>query len=363
MGSGSWPLLRGLSAAAVLFCALSAHSAGAVTVANLYRVTVIPDPTAADRRSAAIRAAMARLLIRVTGNRNAPLDPDLQSMMTDSGRYLNSYGLDRQGQAQVGFIPSQVEQALTALQKPVWGPERPLTLLWIAVDDGAGGRALLGANDTPQLGTESTPQMAELLARLRKELTLVADERGLPVQLPLLDLEDLGAVTFADVWGGFEDRIVAASQRYRADAVLIGRVRPDVGGDEVQWLLVVGGQRQPLIGFELRDGLDAAADRFAQQFATVGGMGAAAITVLNVRTSADYARVISYLERQSVLASVDVDSFENGVLNLHVIARGDAGVLERILSLGNVLRPASPVSPSSTGSGLVFEVAHGGATP
>jgi hypothetical protein len=361
MGSRLRAFLRGLSAAAVVCWALTAQVGSAVTVANLYRATTTPDPAAADQRDAAIQAAMGRVLIKVTGNRAAPLDPELQSMMTDASRYLSSYGLD-QGRAQVGFIPGQVDQALTALKKPIWGPERPLTLLWIAVDDGLGGRALLGANDTPQLGTEAAPQMTDLVTRLKKDLAAVADERGLPIQWPLLDLEDLGAVTFADVWGGFEDRIAAASQRYRADAILIGRVRPGVGpdADEVQWLLVVGGERQALAGVELRDGLDAAADRFATQFATVGGAGAAAITVRNVQTSADYDRVISYLERQSVLTDVDVDSFDNGVLRLHVTARGDAGVLGRILSLGTVLRP---VPGETLGSALVFEVARGGAGP
>jgi hypothetical protein len=360
MGPGVRSLLRRLMTSGIVLAgALCAGTGGAATVGNLYRVTVTPDPAATDRRAAAAQAGMATVLIRVTGNRNAPLDPELQSLLMDASKYLNSYALLQQGQTQVGFIPSQVDQALTALQKPVWPPERPLTLLWIAVDDGAGGRALLGANDTPQLGAETTPAMTELLGQLREQLMAVADERGLPVQLPLLDLEDLNAVTFADVWGGFEDRIAAASQRYRADAILIGRVRPNVGGDEVQWLLVVGGQRQLLDGLAVRDGLDAAADRFAAQFATVGGAGSAAITVLNVHSPTDYGRVISYLEKQSVLTAVDVDSFDNGVLKLRVTARGDAGVLGRILSLGSVLRP---VPAESTAGALVFEVARGGAS-
>ena len=114
----------------------------ALPISNLYRVSVTPDPAAGDPRGAAIKAAMVRLLVRVTGDRNAPLDPALQGMVNDAAKYLNSYGLDRQGQAQVGFIASQVDQALVAIQKPVWGPERPLTLLWIAVDDGNGGRAV-----------------------------------------------------------------------------------------------------------------------------------------------------------------------------------------------------------------------------
>ncbi len=354
-------LLRGMTATAVLVGSLCAQEGIAVTVPNLYRVSVVPDAAAPDQRGAAIKAAMGRLLIRVTGDRNAPFDPALQTMLSDAGKYLASYGLDRQGQAQVGFIATQVDQALAALQKPVWGPERPLTLIWIAVDDGAGGRALLGANDTPQLGIElAPPGMTERLVALRKELLAVADERGLPVTLPLLDLQDLNAVTFADVWGGFEDRVAAASARYRADAVLIGRVRPGVIGNEIEWLLVTGAERQALQGLGLRDGLDAAGDRFASQFATVGGGGAAAITVLNVQSSADYGRVVSYLEQQSALQSVDVDSFDNGVLNLRVTARGDAGVLGRILALGGVLKPAA--GDRSAGA-LVFEIARNGAGP
>jgi len=352
-------LLRAVTAVAVLVGVLCAGGGRAATMPNLYLASVTPDPTAADQRSAAIKAAMARVLIRVTGDRNAPFDPALQPLLADAGKYLNSYGSDRQRQPQVGFSATQVDQALAALQKPVWGPERPLTMLWIAVDDGNGGRALLGDNDTPQLGLERAPSgMTERLAALRKDLLAVADERGVPVRLPLLDLEDLNAVTFADVWGGFEDRIAAASVRYRADAILIGRVRPGLVGNEIEWLLVVGGERQALAGLGLRDGLDAAADRFAGQFATLGGGGAAAITVLNVRSSADYDRVVSYLEQQSALQSVDVDSFDNGVLNLRVTARGDAGVLGRIFTLGGVLKPAAGERP---GGALVFEIARSGA--
>ena len=81
----------------------------------------------------------------------------------------------------------------------------------------------------------------------------------------------LNAVTFTDVWGGFEDRIVAASTRYRADAVLIGRVRPGPLGNEVEWLFVHGVERQALPAAGVRDGLDVAADRYAAELSTIGG--------------------------------------------------------------------------------------------
>jgi hypothetical protein len=347
-------LLVGVSAVASLWAAPS----GAATLTELYTVTVAPDPAASDQREAATQAAMARLLIRVTGSRSAPMDPALQRLISDPDTYLSSYGDDRQGRALVGFSRPQVERVLTELGKPVWGPERPLTLLWVAVDDGAGGRALLGAGEAAACDTPTTPRMTELTEAVRDEIVAAADERGLPIAWPLLDLQDMSAVTCTDVWGGFDDEIVAASARYRADAVLIGRVRPATFGNEVEWLFVHGVDRQsvPLAG--VRDGVDAAADRYAADLATVGGASLTLLTVNNVLTPADYGRVLSYLERQSVFESVDVESLDNGTLRLRVAARGDARVLERVLSLGGVLRPGA-----AAGSALVFEVAPSSVAP
>jgi hypothetical protein len=343
--------------AAAPFCA---PPSGAATLTELYTVTVEPDRAASDQREAAMQAAMARLLIRVTGSRSAPIDPALQPLISEPDPYLSSYGDDRQGRLRVGFSRAQVERVLTGLGKPVWGPERPLTALWVAVDDGAGGRALLGAGEAAACDTATTPRMTELTETVREEIIAAADERGLPIAWPLLDLQDLSAVTCTDVWGGFDDEIVAASARYGADAVLIGRVRPATFGYEVEWLFVHGVDRQSLPLAGVRDGVDAAADRYAADLATVGGPSLTLLTVNNVLTPADYGRVLSYLERQSVLESVDVESLDNGTLRLRVAARGDARVLERVLSLGGVLRPAS--AAGSFGS-LAFDVAPEGTSP
>ncbi len=350
-------LLRLSPVAVAAAAALWLPPSTAATFANLYTVTVTPDAAAADQRAAAEQAAMARLLVRITGSRNAPLEPALQPLIASPRPFLSSYGDDRQGRALVGFSRGQIERTLTELGQPVWGAERPLTLLWVAVDDGAGGRALLGAGEAAEFGTPATPQMTELLRAVREEIVAAADERGLPIAWPLLDLQDRDAVTFIDVSGGFEDRIVAASVRYRADAVLIGEVRPGTFGNEVEWLFVHGVQRQGLPIAGVRDGIDVAADRYAADLATVGGASIASLSVHNVLTPADYGRVVSYLERQSILERVDVESFDNGTLQLRVAARGDARVLERVLALGGVLRPAAQ---SSSFGGMVFEVVPDG---
>src|SRR5262249_24092267 len=178
----------------------------------------------------------------------------LLPLIRDASRYTTQYGTDRQCRAIVGFNATRVDQALAGLNARICGSERPLTLVWVAVDDGQGGRALLGVRDAP---ADATPATVDLLTMLRTELAAVADERGLPIVLPKLDEDDLAAVTIDDVSGGLGDRVLAASARYRADAVLIGRLHPGLVGNEVEWLLLKDGERTMLEATGARDGLDA----------------------------------------------------------------------------------------------------------
>lgn len=339
-------------------CSLSlSFAAHAATFPSLYSVTVNQDPAASDQRAAATGTAFAAVLVRVTGNRYAGLDPVLQPLLKDASRYTTQYGTDRQGRAIVGFNATRVDQALAGLNVRIWGSERPLTLIWIAADDGQGGRALLGSGDPP---ADATPATVDLLTMLRTELAAVADERGLPLVLPQLDADDLAAVTFDDVSGGLGDRVMAASARYRADAVLIGRLHPGLVGNEVEWLLFKDGERRTLEGTTVRDGLDAVADQYASELSIVGGPTTSRLRVLDVSTPADYGRVMSYLEKVSSLQSVDVESLERGTLTVRVAARGDAKYLQRVLALGGVLQPDSA---APAGGALVFRIASPVARP
>jgi uncharacterized protein len=351
------PRVRRLSRAVLvaLLATLPLHDAAAARFPNLYEVTVAPDPAVPDPRGEAVRLAMAKLLMRVTGKREAGFDPSLQPLVQEPAAYLNASGLDREGRVVVRFNASLVEQALMSLNYPVWGPERPLTLLWIAADNGQGEREMLSANE---LASGLSPGMAMLLEDIQAQVLAVADERGLPIALPLLDVEDMTAVTFADVWGGFDEPVQRASVRYRPDAVLIVRVRPGAFGNEVQCLLLKGGGRNTLAGISLQDCLDAVADLYATEYSVIGGASSARLTVLDVATLGDYGRVVSYLETLTVLQSVDVESLERGVLTLRVAARGDAQVLERVLALGGVLAPAGDGVGVNPVSGLTFRVAR-----
>lgn len=322
--------------AALLACAGGVHAA---TFEDLYSV-IVPRIAAAGTsprsQDESIRVAMGRLLTRITGRRDAAFEPALASLREAAGDYVEQVGLVDRDNLLVSFNRRNVEAALLALDQPIWGAERPLTLLWIAIDGGSGERELLAA-EASRFGDESP--LAELQAQFREQLAEVADERGLVLTLPLLDLQDMTALSFIDVWGGFNDRVRLASERYAPDDILVGRVRLTDYGATARWTLLENGREIPLAGQTLRDGLDALADKYAAEFSTLGRASATEVVILGITSLADYGRVMRYLESLSLLELVAPTELSGEALRLRVAARGGDGTLQNILGLGNVLRP------------------------
>ncbi|HSG65840.1 MAG TPA: DUF2066 domain-containing protein, partial [Gammaproteobacteria bacterium] len=96
-------------------------------------------------RDEVVRFAMGQLLTRVTGRRDAPFEPALSDMLQNAGEYVEQIGpLDRDNLI-VRFNARNIEASLVNLEQPIWGAERPQTLVWVAVDNGLGERELLPA--------------------------------------------------------------------------------------------------------------------------------------------------------------------------------------------------------------------------
>jgi hypothetical protein len=344
-------------------------AAPAATFPDLYTVSVARDLAARDDRSDVFRRGMALLLTRITGRRQVADDPRLADLISNAARYNNSYA-ELRDEYRVGFIRSEVDSALLRLDVPLWGDERPSTLLWVAADFGDGWRAELEAADAGPVSrpgaltaVPSNPLPGELepdFDAIAETLLGAADERGLPIVLPRLDEEDRRYVRFADVWGGFDAFIERAAGRYGVDAVLIGRVAMTDTGPEVRWILRRGESRQTRTTSTLRAGIDWLADQYAAEYTIVGGVRATWIRIEGITSWPDFGRVVEYLQSLSVVDSVDVESLSaDGELLLRVAARGDDSQLAQYLTLDGSLVPAAepPVgSPGAPGaaSEMVF---------
>ena len=333
----------------------------AAIVEDLYSVTVIRNVALAPgqvRRTQQdeIRFALGQLLPRVTGRLDAALEPALADLLQNAETYVEQIGsLDRETLL-VTFNARAIEDALIARDQPIWGPERPLTLLWLAIDAGQGERGILAAGEAM---TDMSPGFLELQANFRDQLLSGAKERGLPLSLPLMDLQDMSALNYIDIVGGFTDQLSKASIRYGADAVLTGLARVTRSGVNVQWTLLKDGGRFALGGTLMRDGLNRLADLYAAEFSTFGGVRTTLVTVLGIETLDDYGRVMRYLESLSLLEAVGVEEFVDGALSVRVYARGGTTVLARVLGLSNILTPTVvPLDQVANDSQITFTLAR-----
>lgn len=331
-------------ALAVIF----ANVAAAVPVENLYDAQVdVPSQSAADRE-AGIRNAFGAVLVKLTGDLQAAKRPEAQLMLKQAERYVEQYqysqkrgspGQTVQGETLwVGFDASAVTRSLQDSGLPIWGRNRPYLIMWIGVEE-SGRRYLV------EPGTQS---------ELRSAVETAAAARGLPLLLPLMDLEDQAAIDAADVWGNFSDRIAKASSRYRANGILVGRIHKeptgqwrsrwslDEGGTSNQWEARSGSLREALTA-----GVDGTADVLARRYAQVltASSEELSFAVEDVNSTARYAKVVRYLESLESVGDLRVVAVEGERVLFRLRLRTDRDGLGRSLALGDLLVPTNGEAP------------------
>lgn len=318
-------------------------SAFAVEVKGLYEAEVpVPDKEQATRK-VGLGTALLGVLVKVSGKRSPDLDPQVNAAVRNPSRYVqqfrydSSFEQDKSGQPVqklslwARFDPGEVDSLLRSTGLPVWGRTRPAVLVWLGVEMDA-ARELVGAED---------------VSGLAETLYQSADQRGIPLLLPLLDLEDRARLSTSDVWAGFDDSILAASRRYQSETVLVGRVYqvlPTVW--EARWRLFLDQapydftSQGDSVALALEEGLGEVADLIARRFARVGAVGdqsLVSLVVSDVNTLPDYARTLRYLESLDGVSSVNPTEVIAGSVSFRLESRGGADALQQVISLGRTL--------------------------
>lgn len=329
----------------------------AVEVKDLYSAEVLVIDQSESKRNAAAQDALAEVLIRVSGSAQILLDQNIRRELHKPDAYLLQYSyaqsdqtlLNRAGEEVpakwlfLSFDPSLVLKSLIEAGLPVWGSNRAQVIVWWGVED-QGDRYLLSANEE---GTEEENGRVKkgVVERLYQE----TNRRGVPVTIPLMDLQDSAAVKTSDVWGFFTENIEVASRRYGPEAILVGRAMPALTGEWLgSWMLLLDGQSYwyegtaSSVDYLLAEAIDNVAERLAEKYAVIVREDAAlgiTLKVFDIKELKDYAAVSAYLDALVPVRKALLRQVEGDILTFNIILDGDMKQLKQAIELNDKLLP------------------------
>ncbi len=341
--------------AALLILLLGASASPAVEVQDLYEAEVPVADKSEETREMGLGDALLRVITKVSGVRAVGSDPTVARALKNPGRFVQQFRYRQAPQPAAGaegglpeqrwrlwarFDPRVVDGLVRDAGFRVWGRVRPAVMAWVAVER-SGSRRILGG--------EEAPELAGILQD-------TARQRGVPVVLPLLDLEDQGRLRVSDVWGGFRERIQQASARYQSNVVFTGRVYrllPTLW--EGRFMLIAGdsveewSNQSDILELLLADAVNAMSDRLAARFAAPTGFASAygfGVVVSGVRSVGDYARALEYLNTLEQITDVTVTRVNADEVRFFVETRGGQEALLKVVGLGGTLaRESLPGDP------------------
>jgi len=220
-----------------------------------------------------------------------------------------------------------IERMMRERNLPVW-VQRPRVLLWVATEQ-AGQRILLNLETEPQA-------RAATLSRAR--------QRGMPLQLPLMDLEDQGQLTPADLWSDYQAGIVQASARYPHEVVLAGRLSAQRGKKwSGVWSLIGRDGSDSFqtpaqgLGDALAFAIDQAQNLLAARYAPLPGVGGGSGTLVrfsDVYDLAAYGRLVALLDSLEPVSQVALRHVNRDSFLFELQLRSDEQNLVRALEAG-----------------------------
>lgn len=327
----------------------------AAQVENLFSVELpIADQTTALRLDA-FKEAFRKVIVKVSGSREALQNPALQRPINSSARYVQqfSYFIKQpeteesyeagQQFIRVGFNETATQQLLRENRIPVWGKTRPGTLMLLSVDT---------KRTTTLVSSDSEPEIMQ-------EIEALADARGLPLLFPLLDIEDRQIFGVQDVVNVDQGSLQQAAARYQSEAYLVGRIRARSGsGWKADWSLFFSGQRhnwsnqsgsrQDLLDDSLGEMARLLAGEFAlQNFAS--GSEQLILTVEGIKALSDQVSTLRYLESIDAVEQAALRLIQGEQVTYQVKLRNSAEDFSRLIALGNILEQIDLPQIDATG--------------
>ena len=277
----------------------------------------------------------------MTGLKNVPMSQPIVEALNAPELYYMQYRFvqdrsDPDQRLQVSFEPQAIQDLVAEASLPIWGADRPRVLAWLAIREDGLIRVLDSGSDHP----------------LANSLRQRSRQRGVPLKLPLMDLEDRELISPPAVWNGFAYTLDAASRRYGAEVVLVGRAA-QIADDEWQtdWEFWIDNEPRALsysaetVEAGAAQAMDEVADELMQRLAVFGRDATAIeIAVRGAGSIGRYADLMRHLSNLEYIESVHLTAAEQETLTLRVVTRSTPERLAELLSKDGAFRhlPSMP---------------------
>lgn len=325
--------------------------AHAEQVANIYTSKILVANQSAETRQQATKKALEQVLVRATGLLASAKDPRLVPILSNADAYVESFLYEnseeliqyRKQAVQasslvLNFSKPVLEKLLSDYGLPVWPANRPSILVWM-VQDSRSGRVIPALNKGSALG-----------ASVEKAGSVY----GLPLVLPVMDLQDQRSINSDNLWQVNLSKISQASLRYQVDSVVVVRYSQTSSGEWLaSWTLLHKGQQTV---FDSRgktqsefidNGFSEIMSHIASLYSIVNdGVSGSAVsmTVNGIDAFDDYMSVINYLTDLAIVEDAVVVSVVADTMKLEVYIDGDLSLLLGALALDRKLEDIKTIA-------------------
>lgn len=317
--------------------------AAAVTVEDLYTVELPVADQTTSLRLESFSEAFKQVIVKVSGSDEALRSPVFERPIKGSARYVKQFRYTTRDSPddeeveggrlylRIDFNQQLIESLLRENNFPVWGRERPSSLLVISYDVN---------EDIKLVADDSTPDLVEALDQ-------AASIHAVPVLFPLMDLEDIALVKIGDIVSRQYDSIDTMATRYAPDALLVGQIVGRSGegwhGDwEVRFAEQIfkwnfkASSKQAVIDQVIKH----LARILALEYALEDHRQVEQTLLLSVSALEGIDNLIAvqkYLKSLNVVDSVRVAMINKDVITYRLKLRNDAEDLQRLIEFGEIL--------------------------
>ena len=295
-----------------IFCLVFAAGASA---SEFYKAKVVVKSQSRSERSQAAAKGLEIVIFRLTGIRDYAEHPAISTAKKSAVDYVDQFHYEQRekrggdGKSETIIVFQYSSKLIDSLitqraNLPYWPLNRPQVLVWLVEDNEESGRILLNdPNSEIYLGLMDAAKLC-----------------GLPLRLPLLDLEDQLALPPDRAWLMDEQAIMDASARYGVDTVLVGRYsqtsrgewlsswqyfhreQSDVFDQRAEKQENLGEGAVNLLAGYLRDRYSVRKNDDNSPLLTV--------ELLNINNFAQYSKVLNYLEGLAVVSTFSLSRGE-----------------------------------------------------